>query len=225
MSITAEQPSPPARRRGRPVSQRKRQAVLEAARREFGASGFRDANMDAIAAAANVSKRTLYNHFASKELLFRAVVADLVAVISGTVGIRYDPAAPLRRQLEQYARDSIRLVRNTGNLHLLRAVIAEHIRNPALVEPAFATYWKAEYGFADWIKAACADRRLAVKDPTRAGHIFASLVRGVIIWPAVLGRTSFTTERLTAAAAEAIDMFLVYYAPDRATAPPVRKKG
>lgn len=195
--------------------------MLEAARREFGSSGYRDANMDAIAAAADVSKRTLYNHFASKEVLFRAVVGELVEVIAATVGIRYTADLPLRRQLEGYARDSIRLVRDSGSLKLLRAVIAEHIRDPALVEPAFSAYWRAEYGFADWIKAACADRRLAVKDTARAGHIFASLIRGTIIWPAVLSRTSFTSERLTAAASEAIDMFLAYYATAKEE-PPAR---
>lgn len=53
----------------------KRQAIIEAARSSFLAEGF-DASMDRIAAAADVSKATVYNHFGSKEALFIAVVGD-----------------------------------------------------------------------------------------------------------------------------------------------------
>ncbi|HEX4226478.1 MAG TPA: TetR/AcrR family transcriptional regulator [Pseudonocardiaceae bacterium] len=53
----------------------KQQAIIEAARSSFLAEGF-DASMDRIAAAADVSKATVYNHFGSKEALFIAVVGD-----------------------------------------------------------------------------------------------------------------------------------------------------
>jgi TetR/AcrR family transcriptional regulator of autoinduction and epiphytic fitness len=132
--------------------------------------------------------------------------------ISRVATIRYDPDAPLRVQLERYAHDSIRLMRDKDYLQLFRAVLAEHIRNPDVVEPALASYWKAEYGFADWVKAAVADGRLSARDASRAGHIFGSLMRGAIIWPSVLGRSTFKTDRLNATINEAIDMFLAYYA-------------
>lgn len=60
----------PPRRRGRPVSLKKRQAMIDAAVAEFGEMGFGNAGMDAIASRAKVSKRTLYNRFSSKEALF-----------------------------------------------------------------------------------------------------------------------------------------------------------
>lgn len=50
-----------------------RQAIMAAARDVFMIDGF-DASMDAVAAAAGVSKVTLYNHFAGKEELFVAVI-------------------------------------------------------------------------------------------------------------------------------------------------------
>ena len=56
-------------------TQRKRAAILEAARQEFLSQGVRDTSMDRIAECANVSKRTVYNHFASKDhLLFRLMI-------------------------------------------------------------------------------------------------------------------------------------------------------
>lgn len=56
-----------------PRAEAKQRAIIEAARSLFLAEGF-DASMDTIAAAADVSKVTVYNHFGSKEALFVAVV-------------------------------------------------------------------------------------------------------------------------------------------------------
>lgn len=209
--IDERKPKPAIRRSGRPRSDKKHQSILKAARREFSLSGYGDASMDAIAAKADVSKRTLYNHFASKEALFRAIVGELVAQIHGVVAIVYNPRLGLHEQLKQYALQSIEFTSAPRNLQLLRAVMSEHIRDPALVEPAFATYWESEYGFAAWIEAACKDGRLRTKSTVEASHIFASLMRGTIVWPLVLGRAMRIGKPQEKTIDEAIDMFLRYY--------------
>ena len=45
----------------------KRAAVIEAATEEFLSRGFSGTSMDRIAEVANVSKRTVYDHFPSKD--------------------------------------------------------------------------------------------------------------------------------------------------------------
>lgn len=66
------QASPPSAPSGK-RAERSRQAIVTAAREVFVRDGF-DASMDVIAAEANVSKVTVYNHFGSKEDLFTAVI-------------------------------------------------------------------------------------------------------------------------------------------------------
>jgi TetR/AcrR family transcriptional repressor of mexJK operon len=56
-----------------PRADQKRSAIIEAARSSFLAEGF-DASMDTVAARADVSKVTVYNHFGSKQALFIAVI-------------------------------------------------------------------------------------------------------------------------------------------------------
>ncbi len=51
-------------------SEAKRVAIIDAARDVFLSKGFDIASMDMIAAEANVSKKTVYSHFKSKENLF-----------------------------------------------------------------------------------------------------------------------------------------------------------
>src|SRR5260370_9118063 len=73
-----ELPSAP-RRRGRPRSEPAHRALLEAALREFVARGYEAMSLEAIAAAAGVSKITLYRRWDSKLALLREVLHQLSA--------------------------------------------------------------------------------------------------------------------------------------------------
>jgi AcrR family transcriptional regulator len=59
--------------------ERTRERLLEAAFREVHRSGFQSASIDAILAAANVTKGALYHHFDGKEALGYAVVEEKIA--------------------------------------------------------------------------------------------------------------------------------------------------
>jgi TetR/AcrR family transcriptional repressor of nem operon len=69
-------------RRRRPTSrdpERTRELLLQAAFQEIYRSGFRSADLDAILAAAGVTKGALYYHFDNKEALGYAVVDEVIA--------------------------------------------------------------------------------------------------------------------------------------------------
>jgi AcrR family transcriptional regulator len=58
-------------------SETTRAALLEAAREEFSAFGFRRTSMESVARRAEVSRATLYLHWKGKQELFRALVEQL----------------------------------------------------------------------------------------------------------------------------------------------------
>lgn len=68
-------------RRPRRDSQRKSNAILKAATKLFLRDGFSATSMDAVALAANVSKRTVYGHYGNKVGLYAAVVQRLTSEI------------------------------------------------------------------------------------------------------------------------------------------------
>lgn len=67
---------------GRRLSPAKREVILEAAGEIFDAEGYERTSIDAVAAKSGVSKPTIYNHFGSKEQLFRDHVAYVAQVIN-----------------------------------------------------------------------------------------------------------------------------------------------
>lgn len=60
----------------------KRDAILRAARTVFARSGFTRTTIDAIAAEANVSTRTLYKHFRNKDELFAVVLETSATAVA-----------------------------------------------------------------------------------------------------------------------------------------------
>ena len=66
-------------------SARKRQQILAAARELFLADGFERTSMDAIAARAEVSKRTVYDYYGDKRALLLEVVRHAVSALGLSV--------------------------------------------------------------------------------------------------------------------------------------------
>jgi TetR/AcrR family transcriptional regulator of autoinduction and epiphytic fitness len=58
-------------------SQQKREDILNAALKTFKEQGVQATSMDQLAETANVSKRTVYNHFDSKETLVLSLLHEM----------------------------------------------------------------------------------------------------------------------------------------------------
>ena len=116
-------------------SPRKRQAILEAAATVFLRNGYRGTSMDEIAAAAAVSKQTIYKHFGDKERLFTAIVTSRVDEASDpvhdvVVGLRN--TGDLEADLRDLARQLLARVVQPSLIQLRRLVISEAGRFPEL---------------------------------------------------------------------------------------------
>jgi len=114
---------------------RKRQAILQAATTLFLRDGYAATSMDQVAAAAAVSKQTVYKQFADKQSLFRAIVTGTVEQVSDPVahqvanlGQSANPEADLR----VLARALLAQVIQPRVTQLRRLVIAEAGRFPEL---------------------------------------------------------------------------------------------
>ncbi|TDD04034.1 TetR/AcrR family transcriptional regulator [Nonomuraea deserti] len=75
--------------------------LVRAARRLFGARGYAPTSIDAVAAAAGVTKGAAYHHFGGKVALFRAAfvreLEEVSAALERAAGAEQEPMAALRR--------------------------------------------------------------------------------------------------------------------------------
>ena len=60
------------------LTDKKKISIISAAKENFLLFGYDGVNMTRVANEASVSKRTLYRHFASKEILFYAILENLL---------------------------------------------------------------------------------------------------------------------------------------------------
>ena len=207
MSDTTTEPSETATR-----TERKRSAIMEAARAAFREHGFDRASMDAIAARAEVSKRTVYNHFASKDVLFEAVLQELLERVEHDHPLVYSPTEPLATQLESFARAKLSSELEPDFIGLVRAMIADIARSPGLGTAALTGLMTREDGLQKWLRAAHADGRLRVPYPHVAAHQFWALVKGAAFWPVLSGLcTELPKPLLDKAVQESVAMLLDHY--------------
>lgn len=171
-----------------PRGDAKRQAVIAAAERAFLGQGYAVASMDAIAADAGVSKRTVYNHFPSKRELFRAVVARLYAGLNEAERDGLPVDEPPEDVLPRFTRQVLAHLRRPDILGLLRLIIAELPRFPELGLD-FHTEGKgpAVALLERYLAAQHARGRLNVPDAWLASAQFLGAVKEGVYWPALLG--------------------------------------
>lgn len=160
----------------------KREQMLQRALGAFVANGYVGTSTDQLAAAASVSKQTLYKTFGDKEGVFKALIQTESERI-------HNPFVPLVTRLAEVptAEEGVRLLAEhfIGSImdpqvqQLRRLVIAEAARFPDLG----LLYW--ESGFAPMLQAlgrcfAVLDERrlLTAPDPALAANHFA----GLLLW-------------------------------------------
>ncbi len=195
------------------LTQRKRLDILAAARAEFLEAGFRDTSMDRVAERAQVSKRTVYNHFPSKEDLFRAITQQFIDDMRQAIRVAYDPARPLADQLRQIAEREVAQVTAPDYVAVFRVFLAEVGNCREMFREILAETGSGHDPIETWIQAAVDDDRLRVESVALAANQFTSLLKGALFWPLVAGyRQPASKQEQEAVIGGAVDMFLGCYA-------------
>ena len=164
---------------------RKRAAIVQAATELFLRKGYDGTSTDQIAAAATVSKQTVYNQFGDKQKLFHDIILGVTATAerfaedlpASVAGIR--EADDLEPAILALARRYLAAVMNPRVLALRRLMIGEAHRFPQLA----ADYYKRAparvlTALADVFDRLAARGLLAIDEPATAAEHFAYLVLG-----------------------------------------------
>ncbi len=194
------------------LSQKKREAIVEAAIAEFTENGYKSTSMDKISARAEVSKRTVYNHFASKELLLDEILDSIWTKTLAATHFPYQQELSLAEQLTAIANQELDLLESEGFINLSRVLFSEYFHNKELAYQAMEKYSQAESGLTIWIKAALADERLIELNPHFASTQFIALLKSFAFWPQIIGHApSPDTAQRNHIIDSSVQMFLKQY--------------
>ena len=194
------------------LTDRKREAILSAAVEEFRTAGYEATSMDRIAAAAGVSKRTVYNHSPSKDELFGLMLEHLWNRSIANASVAYRADQPLDVQLRQLLMRKLELLGDPNFIDLARVAMAEIIHTPERAQAIVCRMGAKEGGETAWIRAAIADGRLADIDAEFAGHQLQGLVKNFAFWPQVtLGQPPLQPAERERVVDSAVAMFLGCY--------------
>ncbi len=166
----------------------KRDAIVDAAKRVFLAHGYSGASMEAIAAAAPVSKPTLYSHFAGKQPLFAAVIAAQCEASRSTVSRvqieRRDPVTGLKA----IARALVDLLYSRDSLELYCLIVAAQRHLPALGELIYRSGPGSFHEqLSQYLTELNATGVLRVADAETASQLFLGMLQGHMHFRCLMG--------------------------------------
>jgi AcrR family transcriptional regulator len=112
----------------------RRQAIIEAALDEFTARGFAATRLDDIAKRAGVAKGTIYLHFKDKESMFEELVRTAIVPLVTRLTAPPSPGGTVRDAVERLAETFIREVATTRRGDIIRLIVSEGPRFPAIAD-------------------------------------------------------------------------------------------
>ncbi len=206
-------PSWPGRRR----NAAKHAAIIAAARELFFARGYASVTMDAVAAAARVSKMTVYGHFGDKETLFAAVVQDFTHSLLAEIGRAATAVGPLAERLAAVGRSFLTLICSRQVVAAHRALVPTLAADPALARRFYESGpARMRAALAEVIAAAAARGEVCVPDAGAAADDLFSLWCGNLPDRLELGVTDdVRPEEIAAQVARTTAVFLRAYAGAR----------
>lgn len=194
------------------LTDRKREAIIQAAIAEFRVNGFDITSMDKIAATAGVSKRTVYNHFPSKEELFAEILNQLWTRLTAVQETSYRPDLPLRDQMRLMFQAKLQMMGDDNFLDLARVAIAATIHSPERAQNMVARMGEREEDLTVWIRAAQMDGRLKPVDPAFAAQQIQGMLKSFAFWPQIsMGLPGLSPDMQSTVVESALDMFLACY--------------
>jgi TetR/AcrR family transcriptional repressor of mexJK operon len=171
---------------GRPKSDQKRQQILNAAADLFTTQGYANTSLEQVAESANVSKQTIYSHFAGKADLLQEGVKRR-CMEGQLTAEQLDLSPPPEEFLPLFAERFIGILQQDTSLRMYRLCLSEGERYPELGAAFFESGPKLVMdALALYLAQAHDKQQLQVDHPQLAAAQFLFMVRGLPIDSALL---------------------------------------
>lgn len=190
--------------------------LLEAAASVFLERGYDGASMEQVASQAGVTRKTVYNHFSSREDLFAAVVNSLCERIGVALDDAEHRGGSVEERLTGFCLAIVDRLMTTPGLEIYRLIVSIAPRFPALAETlrdaSDATITAA---LARRLDDEVARGSLTIPDARRAAYILIAIATGPVQRTALGEPLSAESADIDAYVREAVEMFCTHYRSGR----------
>ena len=164
----------------------KRNAMLDAGIAELAEHGLAGASMESIATRAEVSKRTLYKHFPSKEAVLEAVLKLLMERVDPLSKLHYDAERDFMEQLREVGAHEMQLICDADFIRLSRVLMVECMRSKAQSQRLMDKFGEKENGLYHWFDEAGKAGQLGKLDSRVAADVFVAVLKSSTYWISVI---------------------------------------
>lgn len=193
-------------------SELKRESILCGAMQCFQQGGVDNTSMDKIAEVAQVSKRTVYNHFSSKEELVAEILGGLIQSSFSNSDVQYYPEQELHSQLVELIDSQIKVTVTKEFIDLVRVAFDHFMNNPDYMQEHFEKYMPKELPVQKWLKKAMKDGKIKPVDLEFATNLLMDMIKGQAFWAQLLQiEPPLTEAKRRHLIEESVAMFLNYY--------------
>jgi AcrR family transcriptional regulator len=202
-------------RSGAPARERRLALLREAAAQVFLRCGYDGTSMELVAAEAGVTRKTIYNHFSGKEVLFAAVVESLGREIVAAFDAADHRRGAVEDRLAGFCQAIVGFLIAPPGLEIYRLIVGTTRRFPALAKTLRDSTEEAiTAGLTRHLDAEVATGALAIPDTRRAAYILIGIATG-LVQRAMLGEPLRADSADTKAyLREAVAMFCLRYRTD-----------
>lgn len=194
-------------------SEQKREDILNAAMQTFREKGVQGTSMDQLAETANVSKRTVYNHFDSKETLVLSLLHEMWEQFMLRSPVDYSPDEPIEKQLALLIEAEANMMCDSDFVTVARLAMGHFFYSPTKMRDQMNLMRAQETTLQKWLKAANADGQFVIDDIEFAAEQIGNLLKGALFWPVIMCEDEAPSKDLRQLVQEqTLHMFMSRYA-------------
>ncbi|WP_462159499.1 TetR/AcrR family transcriptional regulator [Pseudoalteromonas sp. GB56] len=192
-------------------SERKRLQIINAAEMLFARDGVQGTSMDVLAQQAEVSKRTIYNHFATKEELLSCVLEHMMSQVDQGDELHFYANKDIAEQLKAIAMSEARLQTSESLLKIARVTFIEMITNPEFSQLMAANKIGCMRYFEVFLRDAVNAGVLAIEHTEFAAQQFIYQLKSFIFYPKLYNIDNAAGGDIAFIVEQTVAMFLARY--------------
>lgn len=193
------------------LSEQKKLNILAAAEELFFQQGVEHTSMDQVAKLAAVSKRTVYNHFETKEALFYAIINNMKAALENTAEVNFNLTIPIDEQLFSIAQAEVALLTSENFLRIAKIAFLQMLKEPELAKQLGDNKIGCLTYFEQFLRAAHAANVLDIDDFELAAQQFVYQLKSLIFYPRLYGFATPDHTQQTYLIEQTVALFLARY--------------